>query len=325
MEDYKYKLSIIVPIYNVEKYLERCVDSLLSQDVVIDDYEIILVDDGSADNSYKIAEKISQNKGNFQLFRQENQGASVARNLGIKNARGKFLMFVDSDDMLIPNTIGRILKLAEKHNLDVCSFRMLYYDSTGKEHIGGIQPFKKSEVYSGRYALTHGATAGSVCSSIYNSIMIKKHNLWFLKGIYHQDSDFNLRVFAVANRVQFFDDIVYSYTWNPNSSTVYVNLEKKIKLLNDDITIVKNIREFSENNECGRLIKKFYLKHGNSLVVSVLLQLIKNRSIPKHNKMDIFLRMKSLQLYPIKGNTNSWKTTLLVYFLNLECLYKKLL
>ena len=97
------KLSIIVPVYNVADYLPKCLDSLLVQDLSQNEYEIIVVNDGSTDNSGKIAEEYSKTYSNIILINQENQGLSGARNTGIQNAKGEYVQFVDSDDYLEPN------------------------------------------------------------------------------------------------------------------------------------------------------------------------------------------------------------------------------
>ena len=135
------KLSIIVPIYNVAAYLKKCVDSLLKQN--IDNYEIILVDDGSTDDSGAIADEIVRdamgngqwlidkesnrqspiaNSPTLRVIHQLNAGLSAARNTGIATAQGKYILFVDSDDYLQPNVLGALMEQVEHDNLDVLRF-----------------------------------------------------------------------------------------------------------------------------------------------------------------------------------------------------------
>ena len=104
-------LSIIVPVYNVEKYLERCIESLIHQDIEPSDYEIIMVNDGSTDHSGIIAEQLTSKYENIILFNQRNQGLSGARNSGLKLCRGKYVMFVDSDDFLEKNSLMYLITL----------------------------------------------------------------------------------------------------------------------------------------------------------------------------------------------------------------------
>lgn len=108
MSDFEYKVSVIVPVYNVEQYLRGCLDSLLAQTIDHDQMEVLLINDGSTDNSLAICEEYAELFSCFKVFSQENAGVSAARNLGIANAKGKYIMFLDSDDMFSPETIQAV-------------------------------------------------------------------------------------------------------------------------------------------------------------------------------------------------------------------------
>ena len=164
------KLSIIVPIYNVAPYLRKCVDSLLVQD--IEDYEIILVDDGSTDGSGEIADRICDEvkdyslkvkgkehseadtnaynlssityKLNIKVIHQENAGLSAARNSGIKVATGDYIMFVDSDDYLQPNVLEALMNQVKRDNLDVLRFRYQNVRENGE----AFAPYKDMTNYN---------------------------------------------------------------------------------------------------------------------------------------------------------------------------------
>lgn len=319
------KLSIIVPVYNVEQYLQECIDSLYQQDIPIEDYEIILINDGSTDSSYELAKQIDSMHENIRLLTQTNQGQSVARNKGLDIARGKYIMFVDSDDGLFPNVIGTILETAENKKLDVCAYRISYLDEQGEAHYGSIQPFDTDKVYNGRYAVTHGADIGAIWLNLYSKEMIEKFHLRFLEGIYHQDVDFNLRMYAYADKIMFTNIIAYNYRFVAGSSTRKPNKKRIIKLLNDDMIVVHHIRDFSMKDEHGKLLRDFYIKHGNSLLVSCLINLYKEKRLNYNDKISLFEKAKTLHIYPIKGRTLSWKTTLISQILNVEWIYKKLL
>lgn len=322
--EYPLKLSIIVPVYNVEKYLEECVASFYQQNIPEDNYEVILVNDGSTDDSYSIAKRLSLTHKNIRLFSQNNQGQSVARNKGIDVARGKYIMFVDSDDGLFPNVLGRLLSISERGSLDVCAFRIKYLDEKGKAHNGAIQPFSVEKVYDGRYALTHGADIGAVWLNLYSSDMLEKYHLRFLEGIYHEDVDFNLRMYAYADRMMFTDVVAYNYRFVAGSSTRKPNKNRIIKLINDDMILVRHIRDFSHRDERGSKLKDFYLKHGNSLFISCLMALYRDKKLDYNEKIGLLLIAKELGIYPIKGKSLSWKTTLFGHILNVEWLLKKM-
>ncbi len=115
------RISIIIPIYNVEKYLPRCLDSVLNQ--TFKDWQAILVDDGSTDKSGKIADKYARHDKRFVVVHKENSGVSDTRNYGVKKARSEYLMFLDADDVLHPQTIEIAYKFATENNADIVSFK----------------------------------------------------------------------------------------------------------------------------------------------------------------------------------------------------------
>ena len=125
-------ISIIIPVYNVEKYLRQCLDSVLSQTYT--NYEVIMVDDGSTDSSYDICLEYSIKDSRFKSFQKENGGASSARNIGLDKADGKYVFFLDSDDWIDKNTFQSLLEIAEAEETDfVVSEAVAFDDATGKE------------------------------------------------------------------------------------------------------------------------------------------------------------------------------------------------
>lgn len=298
--------------------MERCVDSLLHQDIDTSKYEIILINDGSTDRSYEIAQRLASNNSNIVLLTQENQGLSGARNTGLNYAKGKYIMFVDSDDMLLPNVINNLLLVVEKNNLDVCNFCKVYVAQNGEKRYRPNLPFNPQQVYDGKYALTHGADIGAVWRNIYSRDMIEKHHLRFLDKIYHQDVDFNLRMYAYVGRMMFIETVVYCYCYNELAISRITSNEKAIKHIADDFIIARHIRDFSDQEECDFDLKNFYRRHGNSMVVSRLLNLIKSKFLIKEEKIQLLNRLEKLDLYPIKGCTRSLKTTILIPFLNIK-------
>ena len=117
-------LSIIIPAYNAESYLRRCIDSIFKQEINKNEFEVIIIDDGSQDKSYDIALAIASEHKNIFVYTQRNSGQAVARNIGLEKAKGKYVMFVDSDDYLIENTILKVLDIAEENQLEICETRL---------------------------------------------------------------------------------------------------------------------------------------------------------------------------------------------------------
>ncbi len=133
------RLSIILPVYNVAKFIPDCLDSLLCQDIPKSDYEIICVDDGSPDNSVEVIKSYQEKNDNIRLVSQENAGVSTARNNGIALAKGKYVWFVDPDDYIQANCLSAILSNLEKNDADLCEigYKEVSEDSSFEKCAGG--------------------------------------------------------------------------------------------------------------------------------------------------------------------------------------------
>ena len=264
------KLSIIVPIYNVAPYLRKCVDSLLAQD--ISDYEIILVDDGSPDECPEICNQYaasypSEFKGqenskaapppstpytihhtpSISVIHQANAGLSAARNAGIAAAQGDYILFVDSDDYLQPNTLATLLDQAERDNLDVLRFRYQNVNESGD----AFAPYKDMTNYND-YSVT--ATDGL---TFLNERMNTQCYAWqfvikadivrqelFTPGIYFEDTDWTPRMLLRAKRVASADLVVYNYLWREGSITLSQHdIAKQRKQLNDKLDILAKLNQ----------------------------------------------------------------------------------
>ena len=247
------KLSIIVPIYNVAPYLRKCVDSLLVQD--ISDYEIILVDDGSTDESGAIADEILNTHSQspiancqIKVVHQLNGGLSAARNTGISLATGKYILFVDSDDYLQPNTLGTLFEQAERDNLDVLRFRYQNVKESGE----AFAPYKDMTNYNDYSAvLTDGLTflnerMGNQCYAVQFVVKteIVRQEL-FTPGIYFEDTDWTPRILLRAKHVASTDLVVYNYLWREGSITLsQKNIAKMRKQLDDKMAILGRLNEW---------------------------------------------------------------------------------
>ena len=125
------RLSIIIPIYNVEKYIERCINSIFEQNLASEDYEVLLIDDETPDQSGEIAKKIAESRDNYHYIFQKNKGLGGARNTGILHAKGNYILFLDSDDWLDRNSISELLNEVHQRDLDILIFNMKNVSSNG--------------------------------------------------------------------------------------------------------------------------------------------------------------------------------------------------
>lgn len=240
------KLSIIVPIYNVAPYLRMCVASLLDQDLAKDKYEIILVDDGSTDTCPEICDEYERRFDNIHVVHRKNGGLSAARNSGIKIAQGAYVMCVDSDDYLLKNVLGSLLEQMEDQELDVLRYNYQNVRENGEIFV----PFKTGKPYFDYSCeVVDGETflnerLGYAC---YAWAFVLKRELYdgclFTEGIYFEDTDWTPRMLMKSKRVASTEMIVYNYLWREGSITLPDNPEKKRKVLEDKISLLRGFKE----------------------------------------------------------------------------------
>jgi glycosyltransferase involved in cell wall biosynthesis len=314
--EFKYKLSIIVPVYNVEKYLDRCVQSLINQDLNAGEYEIILINDGSTDSSGELARQWHLKESKIKLIEQDNQGLSIARNSGLKVAQGRYIMFVDSDDFIEPNVLGQVVTTAEKHDLD-----LLFYDSrfAPSYKLSARQPFERGKIYTGEYVVTHGLLISSVWSNLYSHDFIITSGIWFLRGILHQDVEFNCRLYPQANKIMFIDLVVYNYFVEGISSTRGLNFTKQKKSWIDDLIIVESVKNYASLHFINSNVRKVIERKMNSTLIGNLLSVGRTKDFDFVKEYIEIAEKKNI--YPIKGFSSSYKTSFLIPLLNVKTLY----
>ncbi len=211
-----YKVSVVVPIYNVENYLKECLDSLVFQ--TLENFEVILVNDGSTDRSYEIALDYSRKYNNFKLVSQKNSGLSSARNTGISLAKGEYLYFLDSDDYLEKNTLEILYNTSKKNNLDVLKFSAFTFHDKEKDfkwdHIDGYRYsgiYRK--IYDGNHLFlkteTNGDHYASSCLMLLRRQLIVDRDLRYIEGIVNEDEFFYFELMLVANRVAILNRPLY--------------------------------------------------------------------------------------------------------------------
>lgn len=252
------KLSIIVPVYNVADYLPKCLDSLLAQDLPQNEYEIIVVNDGSTDNSEDIARQYADIYSNITLINQENQGLSGARNTGIKYAKGEYIQFVDSDDYLEENVLGGLMKRIEKDDLDVLRFKYQNVRINNESNEYEIfQPYKSSSFLFDNYSskITDGVSFlnerfGTACYAV--MFIIRKtilDNCVFKQGIYFEDTEWTPRMILKSKRIASTDTIVYNYLMREGSITKAINRDKQRKVVEDKIRLIDSLLEHNKELE----------------------------------------------------------------------------
>ena len=240
--------SIIIPIYNVEEYLDECLQSLQAQDYT--DYEVICVNDGSTDRSREILSEWESRMPQMRVIDRENGGLSAARNIGLMAAKGDYVLFVDSDDWVEPNT----LKILDTHlrppTSDLLPLDMLCFACrrTDNNTFDTLTPEQTNGWdYYNRHALEHRETAFvCVVQRCYRRQFLIENNLLFRESILHEDNEFTPRVCLKAQSVKVIPDVLYNYRVRPNSIMTTRGLKSKESL----VTIGNELSDLfaNENN-----------------------------------------------------------------------------
>ena len=207
--DIDYLISVIVPVYNAEQYLKRCLESLVKQESV--NLEIILVDDGSNDRSGKICDDYAKKDPRIVVIHQENKGASNARNHGLQVARGAYIGFVDSDDWIEPDMYRYLLHLIQKYHADaaVCDYERAVRPQKVKERKEKLQLRTKKELERFFYRLDGGKSFFSVWNCLYQKNLLK--DISFLENQINEDIYFTYEVYKKADRIIFSNLQKYFY------------------------------------------------------------------------------------------------------------------
>ena len=241
------KVSIIIPIYNVEPYILECLQSVSNQTIQYG-LECILVDDCGKDNSAEIAKQfIDSYHGNIKfgfVQREKNGGLSAARNSGIRVASGRYVYFLDSDDYLVPEAIETLLSLADKYD-DVDLIPALYI-TNGKRDMSqfsehSFPEFSDDQYLIKRSLLDYDCIPVTAANRLIKRELILENNLWFKEGIIHEDNYWTFFLAKCVKRMVFCPEKLYYYRITPGSITNKINKEKEI------FAFTTMVNDFSEN------------------------------------------------------------------------------
>lgn len=234
-------LSIIIPVYNVEKYIARCLDSIYNQNFDESYFDVIAVNDGSPDNSLKILERYKEIHQNLLIHTKENGGLSSARNKGLELAKGRYVWFVDSDDWITDDSLKTIFETIEK-GYDVISTTLIYsYDDERKNRPERFIKYDKM-VSPDDYILNY--SLGASQRYIIRKAFLDKHKIQFYPGIYHEDGEFGPRLIAPCDKVYILAKPVYYYYQRESGS---IMSSWKVKNSKDAIFISQKTLEYANS------------------------------------------------------------------------------
>lgn len=243
----KIDVSVIVPIYNVEKYLDQCLNSIENQ-TKQDGIEIICVNDGSTDRSPEILQRHADKNDKIKVITQENQGVSEARNSGMKIAKGKYIMFIDSDDLIVPYAIEKSFNTAEKYNVDVVKLSCGSFQNGSKLNLDKYK-YDDSKTYCSKRNMDKNPfevwrkynMSVTVWSKLWKRDFIERNNLSFKKGIRLEDILFTWLSIPHLSEMAIDDNIFYLYRRNRQGSIMYNINRNLIDRIENNLTIAEEL------------------------------------------------------------------------------------
>ena len=305
------KLSIILPVYNTGHLVEKAINSLLGLKNI--ELEILCLNDGSTDDSWDKLQEIEKKCEQVKLINKENEGLSRTRNKGIQEASGDYVYFLDSDDWVNTEAFDELLAFChDGYDIIHGNFCYVYEDGSMKPNKNQLEGS-----YTGQEFLCNGLLQDKIsmasCINIFKREFLMAHGLLFLPGIYHEDEEFNLRVFSYANRVASKDLTFHMYLQRSNS--ISNDKTKEDKRFNDVLTIYKSIMNFiTESNHVSDEYKKMcmtyvsfiillsYAKQSNKETMKLSERMIKQLKLHRtiHSNILIYkISRFALQLMPI--------------------------
>ena len=314
------KVSIIVPVYNVEKYLSRCLDSLVNQ--TLKDIEIIIVNDGSSDNSQKIINKYIDRYGSLiKLINQENQGLSIARNNGLKFATSDYIIFIDSDDWIESNMIEEMYNQIIKENADVviCGNNVV---NENNETISKTFP-NKYQSYDFETQMIFGNL--SAWNKIIKKSLLIDNAISFRENVWYEDIDFSFKLFVKAKKICILSKNLYNYFLRKGSIMNSNNLEKNLDLIQAFEEIIKVAKK---NNCYNKYYNEIEFLAINHLYISCIVRIIIADNYRKKDKkklLTILFNYMNKNFSTYKKNKYlkllSLNRKLIFYLINLKFYY----
>ena len=250
MEEQKIKLSVIIPVYNAEKYIVECLDSIYNQNLNNDEFEVIIVNDGSKDHSQQVIEDCLQKTSNAILINQQNQGVSQARNNGLSIAKGEYVIFIDSDDFLIPNYLDKLLKIAIDNSLDILKANMIEVDDNHLKNRDFVHSLENKEVVPGviksgedAFVYDYDPNASYVYLNLYRRFFLQSNKLSFVRIPFAEDVIFTVHSILKAEKFMFVPTVFYVYRHNDTSAMGTMNATK-LKSMN---VVIANLKELKNS------------------------------------------------------------------------------
>lgn len=321
------KLSFIIPLYNSAKWLEKCLFSILNQDIPEEEMEIICVNDGSPDNSADMAREIGKKHPCIIVLDQENQGPSGARNNGMRHATGKYLCFVDPDDYVESNVYGKLVQQMEDENLDMLRFNYQIVDEEYKPV--EKRPFEKAFDYTPKlmsgaeFLATRLDIACNIWRYMYRREIITENGIWCFTGDYYDDTPWLPLVLLHTERMNICDTVVYDYLERADSLVKTKNPRMMKKKADGVVLLLKYLEEERMKVECGMLnveskwkeeIIAWYKMMETHSVVALLTNIGTSLFTERYYYLQ---QIRQLHIFPLSTRSATKKTILKICIANI--------
>lgn len=287
------KLTIVLTVYNKEKYLRRALDSILSQtETEVGEYEVLVVNDGSKDGSSAIIEEYAHSNPLVRVLTQENQGLSMARNHGTEEAKGDYVWYVDADDIIASFSVRKICDVMVSQP-DIIS---IYAQTQGINKIRNEVPVS---VKTGKDILLSHKWQSCGVFNIFRRSFLLENGLMFLPGIYHEDAEFTPRVLYTAKSVVVVPEVLYTVIHEPFSITQV----PRVKRAFDYLKVAESLNSFvKEKGIAGTDIEDVF-NNRISMVINDALSVIVKNSVEEQRQLDKELGKLSFLMKPMRTST----------------------
>lgn len=301
-------LSIIIPNYNGAKFIAQCFDSLIDQKLKSNEFEIIVVNDGSTDNSLEVINNYAKKHSeyNIEIIDKENGGVSVARNVALKITKGKYIYFVDSDDYIASDTLKAIIESLEKNDLDIITFECINtssYEHIKSKNIDSVNHNVK--IFDGLNYIANYQYHNAVWSYIVNKEFLKTTKINFIEGITLEDCVFTPNLFLKAQRMAYLNIDVYRYLQlnnnsimrNLNHDNLKININSHILVMEElnSIILKLNKNNFTELKVIDRL------KNRQQTLLFFLISKLSKTNYPINEMKIAINKFEELGIYPLQN------------------------
>ncbi len=307
MDNEKKLVTVIIPCYNIEDYVKKCIDSILFQSYK--NLEIIIVDDGSTDNTSKIIDSYDDKR--IRIIHQENAGLSGARNTGIENAKGEYICFIDGDDFIHENYVKKMMNIAEAENADVVACGFFGVDKNGnvkKNNIVNSQMVMSGLEAMVDYLNTRNIGYSMAWNKLYKTSLFKENKITYPYGRLHEDEHVIYKLYYFSQKIVVIPDHLYFYIKRDDS---IMGKKYSAKRLEDALSHIEEVKEFMKMHSLPGYIMEHLIAYEINMK-KYLLKLIVNNKIKTARKREIidFLKTHKKDIY---NNRYVSKTTKLVY------------